>query len=142
MTPIRIGTCSFADEALTKVSTRPESGRNGRLAHYATVFDTVEIDSTFYRLQPPETVAKWADAVPDGFVFHVKAFAPMTRHGVKHDVLPEPLATTLAPDERGRVERMPRTRARSSSSFSARWSSAARRASSGRSSCRWRRTSS
>ena len=109
MTPIRIGTCSFADEALTKVF-YPPGMRTGseRLAHYATVFDTVEIDSTFYRLQPPETVAKWADAVPDGFVFHVKAFAPMTRHGVKHDVLPEPLATTLAPDERGRVERMPR----------------------------------
>ena len=106
---IRIGTCSFADEALTKVF-YPPGMRTGseRLAHYATVFDTVEIDSTFYRLQPPETVAKWADAVPDGFVFHVKAFAPMTRHGVKHDVLPEPLATTLAPDERGRVERMPR----------------------------------
>lgn len=109
MTPIRVGTCSFADEALTKVF-YPSGLRTGpeRLAHYATVFDTVEVDSTFYRLQPPETVAKWADAVPEGFVFHVKAFAPMTRHGVKHDVLPEPLRSLLAPDERGRVERMPR----------------------------------
>jgi uncharacterized protein YecE (DUF72 family) len=107
--PIRTGTCSFADEALTKVF-YPPGVRTGaaRLAHYATVFDTVEIDSTFYRLQPPETVEKWADAVPDGFVFHVKAFAPMTRHGVKHEVLPEPLATMLAADDRGRVERMPR----------------------------------
>jgi uncharacterized protein YecE (DUF72 family) len=108
-TPIRIGTCSFADEALTKVF-YPRGLRSGveRLGYYATVFDTVEIDSTFYRLQPPETVARWAGAVPDGFVFHVKAFAPMTRHGVRHEALPEPLASMLAPDERGRVERMPR----------------------------------
>ncbi|HSC90658.1 MAG TPA: DUF72 domain-containing protein [Gaiellaceae bacterium] len=108
-TPIRIGTCSFADEALTKVF-YPPGVRTGseRLAYYATVFDTVEVDSTFYRLQPPETVAKWADAVPNGFVFHVKAFGPMTRHGVKHEVLPPELQQALKPDERGRVERMPR----------------------------------
>lgn len=109
MSAVRIGTCSFADEALTKVF-YPPGLRTGpeRLAHYATAFDTVEVDSTFYRLQPPETVAKWADAVPEGFVFHVKAFAPMTRHGVKHEALPEPLRSLLQPDDRGRVERMPR----------------------------------
>ena len=106
---IRIGTCSFADEALVK-AWYPKGLRTGteRLAWYAERFDTVEVDSTFYRLQPPETVAKWATAVPDGFVFHVKAFGPMTRHGVKHEALPEAVRSALEPDERGRVERMPR----------------------------------
>jgi len=32
----------------------------------------------------------------------------MTRHGVKHEVLPAELQELLEPDERGRVERMPR----------------------------------
>ena len=79
-----------------------------RLRWYADRFDTVEIDSTFYRLQPPETTAKWAERVPDGFVFHVKAFAPMTRHPVKLEMLPEALRDGLAVDGRGRVDRMPR----------------------------------
>jgi uncharacterized protein YecE (DUF72 family) len=106
---VRIGTCSFADDALVK-AWYPKDVRTGeeRLRYYAEQFDTVEIDSTFYRLQPPETTAKWAERVPDGFVFHVKAFAPMTRHGVKHEALPAELQETLEPDERGRVERMPR----------------------------------
>jgi uncharacterized protein YecE (DUF72 family) len=106
---IRLGTCSFADEALMK-AWYPREIRTGeqRLRWYADRFDTVEIDSTFYRMQPPETTAKWAERVPDGFVFHVKAFAPMTRHPVKLEVMPEELQEGLDVDERGRVDRMPR----------------------------------
>jgi uncharacterized protein YecE (DUF72 family) len=106
---IRLGTCSFADEALQK-AWYPQGIRTGeqRLRYYAQHFDTVEIDSTFYRLQPPETTAKWAERVPDDFVFHFKAFAPMTRHPVKLEMLPEELREGLAVDPRGRVDRMPR----------------------------------
>jgi uncharacterized protein YecE (DUF72 family) len=108
-TRIRIGTCSFADEALMKAwYPRGISSGEARLRYYAERFDTVEIDSTFYRLQPPETTAKWAERVPDDFVFHMKAFGPMTRHGIKHEALPEALQASLKPDDRGRVERMPR----------------------------------
>ena len=106
---IRLGTCSFADEALMK-AWYPQGIRTGeqRLRYYGGHFDTVEIDSTFYRLQPPETTAKWAERVPDDFVFHVKAFAPMTRHPVRIEVLPEELRAGLSVDARGRVDRMPR----------------------------------
>jgi uncharacterized protein YecE (DUF72 family) len=106
---IRLGTCSFADEALMK-AWYPQGIRTGeqRLRYYGQQFDTVEIDSTFYRLQPPETTAKWAERVPDDFVFHIKAFAPMTRHPVRLEVLPEELHEGLAVDARGRVDRMPR----------------------------------
>ena len=106
---IRLGTCSFADEALMK-AWYPREIKTGeqRLRWYADRFDTVEIDSTFYRMQPPETTAKWAERVPDGFVFHVKAFAPMTRHPVKVEAMPEELQEGLDVDERGRVDRMPR----------------------------------
>jgi uncharacterized protein YecE (DUF72 family) len=108
-TPIRIGTCSFADEALVK-AWYPKEVKTGeqRLRHYAEHFDTVEIDSTFYRMQPPETVAKWAERVPDGFVFHVKAFGALTRHPVKLEALPEDVQQRAEANERGRVDYLPR----------------------------------
>ena len=42
------------------------------LAHYVTLFDTVEVNNTFYRLPPPETVEQWAAQAPPGFVFAAK----------------------------------------------------------------------
>ena len=48
--PVRIGTCSFADEALTKWWYPKGVPAKERLAYYAERFDTVEIDSTYYRL--------------------------------------------------------------------------------------------
>lgn len=43
------------------------------LAHAASRLGTIEINSTFYGSQKPETFAKWRDETPDGFVFAVKA---------------------------------------------------------------------
>jgi uncharacterized protein YecE (DUF72 family) len=42
------------------------------LEHYASVFETVEVNSTFYRLAKPEAVARWAAETPPGFVFTLK----------------------------------------------------------------------
>jgi uncharacterized protein YecE (DUF72 family) len=108
-TRIRIGTCSFADEALVK-AWYPKDVKTGeqRLRYYAEHFDTVEIDSTFYRMQPPETVAKWAERTPEGFVFNVKAFGPLTRHPVKVEALPEELQKQVEANNRGRVDYLSR----------------------------------
>jgi uncharacterized protein YecE (DUF72 family) len=106
---VRVGTCSFADEALTK-SWYPRGVRTGeqRLRYYAERFDTVEIDSTYYSLPFAERTERWADAVPPDFVFHVKAFAPMTRHPVRLEQLPPDLRDAVEVDDRGRVGRVPR----------------------------------
>lgn len=48
------------------------------LAHYATLFDTVEVNATFYRLPRRETVAAWVEGTPPGFVFAVKASRYLT----------------------------------------------------------------
>ena len=78
---IRLGTCSWADEGLVKHwYPRGVSSPTGRLAYYAERFDTVEVDSPFYRLPAPETAQKWAERTPDGFVFHAKASKGMTGH--------------------------------------------------------------
>jgi uncharacterized protein YecE (DUF72 family) len=79
-----------------------------RLRYYAEHFDTVEANSTYYRLPEEELVARWAERIPEGFVMHVKAFGLMTRHPVKADVLPPDLREQMPVDERGRVERPPR----------------------------------
>jgi uncharacterized protein YecE (DUF72 family) len=78
---VRLGTCSWADEGLVKVW-YPRSVRSAedRLRYYAERFDTVEVDSPFYRLPSPETSARWAERTPEGFVFHAKASKAMTGH--------------------------------------------------------------
>ncbi|HUH06226.1 MAG TPA: DUF72 domain-containing protein [Egibacteraceae bacterium] len=43
------------------------------LPHYAERFETVEVNSTFYRLPERETFAGWAQATPADFVVTVKA---------------------------------------------------------------------
>jgi uncharacterized protein YecE (DUF72 family) len=48
------------------------------LARYAEVFDTVEVNSTFYRLARPSSVARWVEATPDGFAFTVKGSRYLT----------------------------------------------------------------
>ena len=42
------------------------------LTRYASVFNGVEINSTFPRRHQPSTFARWADSVPDSFQFSVK----------------------------------------------------------------------
>jgi uncharacterized protein YecE (DUF72 family) len=106
---IRIGTCSWADESLTKYFYPPAvKGAEERLRYYAERFDTVEVNSTYYRLPDREMVQRWADRTPDGFVMHVKAFGVMTRHPVKVEQLPTDLREDAPRDERGRVDRPPR----------------------------------
>jgi uncharacterized protein YecE (DUF72 family) len=48
------------------------------LAFYAEHFDTVEINSTFYRIPAPKTAETWADRTPEGFEFSLKLFQKFT----------------------------------------------------------------
>ncbi|MBX3286364.1 MAG: DUF72 domain-containing protein [Acidimicrobiales bacterium] len=41
-------------------------------ARYAERFDTVELNTTFYRLPAPTTVAAWREQAPPGFTYAVK----------------------------------------------------------------------
>jgi uncharacterized protein YecE (DUF72 family) len=71
--PVRIG-CSGWNYPHWREAVYPKGVPQRRwLEHYATLFDTVEVNATFYRLPKPETVAAWVEATPDDFVFTVKA---------------------------------------------------------------------
>ena len=78
MAPIRVG-CSGWNYADWRERVYPKGMPPRRwLAHYATLFETVEVNSTFYRLARPEAVAAWVEATPPGFVFAVKGSRYLT----------------------------------------------------------------
>ena len=72
MTEFRIGTSSFTAPGWVG-SFYPE-GTQPRdfLTYYATQFNTVEIDSTFYHAPPARTVEGWRLKTPDNFVIAAK----------------------------------------------------------------------
>jgi uncharacterized protein YecE (DUF72 family) len=103
MSEVRIGICSFADEALLKNWYPRGLAPKERLRYYAERFDTVEIDSTYYRLPGAGMSAGWVERTPPGFLFHIKAFGLMTRHPVRVEQLPADLRAAVEADEHGRV---------------------------------------
>jgi uncharacterized protein YecE (DUF72 family) len=48
------------------------------LRHYATRFDTVEVNNTFYRLPLTTSVERWVEDTPPDFLFAVKASRYLT----------------------------------------------------------------
>ena len=68
-----------------------------RLRYYASLFPTVEVDSSYYSLPTIETTKAWVERTPPSFTFHIKAFRLFTLHWAEHKVLPPDLLP-LAPD--------------------------------------------
>jgi uncharacterized protein YecE (DUF72 family) len=75
---IRIG-CSGWNYATWRASFYPKGLPASRwLEHYASVFDTVEVNTTFYRLARRDAVERWVRQTPEGFCFAVKASRYLT----------------------------------------------------------------
>jgi uncharacterized protein YecE (DUF72 family) len=75
---VRVG-CTGWNYAHWREVFYPKALPAGRwLQHYATFFDTVEVNSTFYRLARPTAVARWLEQTPPGFVFAIKASRYLT----------------------------------------------------------------
>ncbi len=49
-----------------------------RLTYYASFFNSIEINSTFYKIPKAATVTKWTDAVPEYFRFTFKLWKGIT----------------------------------------------------------------
>jgi uncharacterized protein YecE (DUF72 family) len=78
MKPVRVG-CSGWNYPDWRERVYPRGVPPRRwLARYATMFDTVEVNSTFYRLASRNAVAEWAAQTPDDFVFALKASRYLT----------------------------------------------------------------
>ena len=69
---LRIGTSSWSSEDWRGVFYPEGADAGSFLAHYASRFDTVECDATFYRIPTARTVDGWRDKTPPGFLFSSK----------------------------------------------------------------------
>jgi uncharacterized protein YecE (DUF72 family) len=69
--PVRVG-CSGWNYATWREPVYEKRPARIWLEHYATLFDTVEVNATFYRLPRRDAVARWVEQTPDGFLFAVK----------------------------------------------------------------------
>ena len=78
MRPVHIG-CSGWNYKDWRERVYPKGVPPSRwLEHYATLFETVEVNSTFYRLPKRDAVANWVKSTPDGFVFSIMASRYLT----------------------------------------------------------------
>ncbi|MGC2391610.1 MAG: DUF72 domain-containing protein [Candidatus Acidiferrum sp.] len=85
MTEILIGTSAFTAEGW--VGSFYPAGMQPRdfLSYYATKFNTVELDNTFYRTPAISTVEGWNLRTPPGFVFAAKVPQVITHEKVLVD---------------------------------------------------------
>ena len=82
---IRLGTSAFTaagwEEAFYPAGMKPAE----YLTYYATKFNTVEVDSTFYRTPAISTVKGWYAKTPPGFLFAAKVPQIITHEKVLAD---------------------------------------------------------
>ncbi|GGN03706.1 hypothetical protein GCM10010967_43160 [Dyadobacter beijingensis] len=58
----------------------PEFEGKSRLEVYAHLFNSLEVNSTFYKLPRTETVARWSASVPEAFRFTFKLWKQLTHN--------------------------------------------------------------
>ncbi len=75
---IRIGTSGWQYEHWTGAFYPEKLAKDERLEYYAERLPCVEINNTFYGTPEPATFDAWRSAVPEGFVFAVKASGYIT----------------------------------------------------------------
>jgi uncharacterized protein YecE (DUF72 family) len=91
MSQLRIGCSGWAYKDWTGPFYPPQTRDKDRLDHYASVFDTAEINASFYRLPSEAMVAGWARRAPPGFVFAWKVSRFIT-HNKKLNDCADPVA--------------------------------------------------
>ncbi len=74
------GTSGLVLPVPNKLSFPPEYHDKSRLAYYASLFNTIEINSSFKKLPMKKTVEKWAASVPDYFQFTLKCLKGVTHN--------------------------------------------------------------
>src|SRR5580704_8137892 len=79
---IRLGTSSFMADGWNG-SFFPKGMKSAEYrSYYSRRFDTVEVDSTFYRCPTIEAVNNWALKTPPGFIFSLKIPRTITHEKV------------------------------------------------------------
>ncbi|MGB7290925.1 MAG: DUF72 domain-containing protein [Thermodesulfobacteriota bacterium] len=95
---LRIGTCSWTEKTLIQSSEfypKSASIAEKRLRYYSFLFDTVEVDSSYYAIPDQRTTSLWAERTPENFIFHIKAYGALTGHDIKPSTLPKDIRNLL-----------------------------------------------
>jgi uncharacterized protein YecE (DUF72 family) len=105
---IHVGSCSWTEKSLIKSKEFYPKGvdtAEERLRYYASNFDVVEVDSSYYAIPPERTVVQWAERTPPDFIFHIKAYALLTGHSTDLRAIP-PEVRDMLPTESLKKDRV------------------------------------
>lgn len=72
MSNLSLGTSSWNFDDWKEVFYPEKLQKKYHLSHYATHFNTVEVNTSFYALPAPATLINWTEAVPPDFTFALK----------------------------------------------------------------------
>jgi len=95
----RAGTSNVVVPEKNKAAFPAAFQSKSHLEYYASLFNSVEINRTFYKLPKPDTLGKWVSQVPEDFRFTVKLWKEIT-HVKELRYKPEDVTTfmqTVAP---------------------------------------------
>jgi uncharacterized protein YecE (DUF72 family) len=84
-TEIHIGTQGWNYDGWVGSFYPPKTTPKETLSLYAKIFDTVEIDSTFYAIPPEPSVLNWFKRTPNHFTFSVKLLSEITHQNRLRD---------------------------------------------------------
>ncbi len=98
---LRIGASSWSAPSWEGVFYPPGAPPSDYLAHYASRFDTVEVDATFYRIPDERMVDAWRERTPPGFVFAAKFPQVITNEKLLEGCAQECLAFVRVMDRLG-----------------------------------------
>ncbi|WP_100340100.1 DUF72 domain-containing protein [Mucilaginibacter auburnensis] len=80
MTNYYSGTSGLVLPVPNKTHYPSEFKEKSRLCYYASLFSSIEVNSSFYKIPQAKTIAKWTADVPDDFKFTFKLW-----HGITHE---------------------------------------------------------
>ncbi|MFC1927716.1 DUF72 domain-containing protein [Chloroflexota bacterium] len=105
MAKIRVGTASWTDPTLISSGRfYPDSARSAeaRLQYYASQFNIVEVDSSYYALPNERNSYLWTERTPNDFVFNFKVFRIFTQHPTPLSALPKVIRNELTSELQGK----------------------------------------
>jgi uncharacterized protein YecE (DUF72 family) len=76
--PVYFGTSGLVLPVPNKQAFPPEFRTGTRLTFYASLFNSLEVNSSFYKIPLPKTFSKWITEVPENFRFTVKLWRGIT----------------------------------------------------------------
>ena len=86
MGKIRVGVSGWSYDEWQGVFYSDDLPDDRRLRHAASVFDTIEVNGTFYSLTDPRSCRRWRQSAPAGFKFSVKGSRYITHMRRLRDV--------------------------------------------------------